>query len=461
MSKNNLKKKLWPENCVWPEPILEGCGEAWDADDVYGVPLDSYGEELLDIKDYFDQLLEDDILNKDYTLNDDYDSDDDSDPEAFIPEKGAEYWEDGFDYEAWQFELEEHMNFLKIGFTSMESDPVCVVRDTIGYEFINENLLRQAFTRRAFAIEYGFSGCSEELEFLGDSVLNSIVTEAIVKQLMDVDLERTDAPFGASRKDYDEGTLTKIRAHYVSKEYLANRASELGLDRLILYGTGEEPTESSREDMMEALIGAVAVDSNWDRSALEDVVDRLLCLQLTYPDEYLKQSYFDLFNAWHQKHFGCIPTYEVHGGKKCYCTIRYTIPENDKGISTCQRIDVEAESRSKAREKAAQRAYYFVLQKGLWIQLKDAHLIPDLENSINQLQELYQKKYVEEAPVYTFESNINDTWYCDATCGGVNGYGKAASKTKAKKKASYMILVRLLKAAGICEKEWEEEIWKD
>ena len=48
-----------------------------------------------------------------------------------------------------------------------------------------------------------------------------------------------------------------------------------------------------------------------------------------------------------------------------------------------------------ARELAAKKAYSFVLDKGLWVNLADAGLTPDLENSINQLQELFQKQYVE------------------------------------------------------------------
>ena len=51
--------------------------------------------------------------------------------------------------------------------------------------------------------------------------------------------------------------------------------------------------------MMEALIGAVAVDSGWDQKALERVADNLLCLQLMYPDRFLKATHYDLFNAWH------------------------------------------------------------------------------------------------------------------------------------------------------------------
>ena len=95
----------------------------------------------------------------------------------------------------WDEELTDHMNLLKIDAESYTKDPAMFVRDTIGYEFINENLLRQAFTRRAFAVEYGLPGCNEELEFLGDTVLNTVVTRDMLRQLAWVDEYRTEAPF--------------------------------------------------------------------------------------------------------------------------------------------------------------------------------------------------------------------------------------------------------------------------
>ena len=155
--------------------------------------------------------------------------------------------------------MSDHLNLLKIDCMSVTENPVEIVRQVIGYEFVNENLLRQAFTRRAFAVEYGLPGCNEELEFLGDTVLNTVVTRDMLRQLAWVDEYRTEAPFTVRLQ---EGGLSKIRTSYVNKEFLAGRAAELGLDKLILYGTGEEPTESSREDAMEALIGAVTVDCN-------------------------------------------------------------------------------------------------------------------------------------------------------------------------------------------------------
>lgn len=470
----NVATKPWPENCLWPEPLWDGNGDFWEAEDADMLSGDEDLEELLDIKEYMDGLVEEGRLLPDYSLDPDYEEEDDEDrddgferdesDDSFIPEKGLDYWDDGFDIEGWEEDLTSHLNLLKLPLPS----PAAEIRDIIGYEFVNENLLRQAFTRRAFGLEYGV-GDSEQLEFFGDSVLNLCVTQEISRQLTDVITINTDGPFRAVR---DEGELSKIREHFVCREYLSERAELLGLDQYILYGSGEEPSESAREDMMEALIGAVAADSGWDWRILEDVVDRLVEVQLMRPDEFLKATHFDLFNSWHQKHFGRMPEYEITrmtgkkpGENRYNCSLRYSVPENDQGVWTAQRIDVEEETRSKAREMAADQAYRFVMNHGLWIRLADAGIEPRLEDAINQLQELYQKKYV-EAPVYEFHDKEtepfleNDEWYCSCTCSGVHGYGRAIGKTKAKKEAAFMVLVMLMKSAGICEDDWEKEMWE-
>ena len=478
LAKGCKGRKAWPADCLWPEPVWDGThgGMQWSAEDVDLMTLDEEAKELLEIRGYMDSLVEEGRLNEDYSLNEDYisdfndisdndEDDEEADPEEeedgqFEPEIGIDYWEEGFDLESWEYDFEDHMNLIKIPASS--HDPVPVIRDVIGYEFINENLLRQAFTRRAFGLEYGI-GDSEELEFLGDSILNTVVTREMFRQFSEVFTIKPQAPF---RSRYTEGEMTKIRSRFVSKEHLAARAAELDLDKYILYGTGETKSDSAAEDMMEALLGAVAVDCGWDWHVLEAVADRLVCIQITAPDEYLKTSFYDLFNAWHQRHFGLMPEYEVYGGERTgkwhpfYCSIRFSVPENDKGVRTWQRIDVDEETRGKAREYAAKKAYYFVMDQGLWINLADAGIVPSLENSINQLQELHQKKYLEDRAEYTFEELPGDRWRCDCTCGGVNGYGRAGSKTGAKKKAAYMVLVCMLSAAGICKKEWKEEMYR-
>ena len=461
-NKTNSKKlhrKPWPMDCPWPEPLRNGEGIRWEADMV-GDSLDEEARDLMEIKEYFDSLVECGRLHADYTLNAVYEGiipdgengqpDEVESEEAFCPELGEEYWdeeEQKFCPDWWEEDLSNHMNRLKIDLVPFEKDPVAAVRDIIGYEFVNENLLRQAFTRRAFAVEYGLPGCNEELEFLGDTVLNTVVTRDMLRQLAWVDEYRTKAPFTVRLQ---EGGLTKIRSAYVNKEFLAGRVAELGLDKLILYGTGEEPTESSREDVLEALLGAAAIDSNWDWDVLGALVDRLVCVQVEKPDYFLKESFYDIFNAWHQRRFGVMPDYEMQGISQFHCALRFRVPDNDKGIREAQRIDVDGcYSRSLAREQAAMQAYEFVRHNGLWVDLKEAGITPELENSINQLQELYQKKYLEQLPVYEFTEEDGDSWYCICRCNGVAGTGYGASKTKAKKEAAYMVLRNLFHAAGM------------
>ena len=458
----NETRKSWPKASLWPEPNWDGMGAFWDTDLAEMLDLDEEGEKLLEIKAYMDDLVECGRLNPDYSLNEDYeDYEEEEDCDEFVPEAGTDYWDDGFDIESWEEDLSDHINLLKIDACDSETDPVSFVRQVTGYTFINENLLRQAFTRRAFGMEYGLGDC-EELEFYGDAVLNTVVSHELCRRFSDPFLYTVENPF---RSRYPAGDLSTMRAKFICRDHLAARAEELGLDRYILYGTGEEASDASREDMMEALIGAVAVDSGWDWSLLADVVDRLIRLQLENPDELIKKSAYEQLNSWHQKHFGSLPEYIVDRnrrvrGKEFYdCTLKFRVPENDKDIWTSQHINVTGEStRTAAREHVAERAVSFLMNNGLWMRLDDAHIIPELENSINQLQELYQKKYVGKA-AYSFKEDSLG-WYCECVVDSIEGWGRAAGKTKAKKKAAFMALVRMYRSAGLSTPELERAMWE-
>ena len=90
-------------------------------------------------------------------------------------------------------------------------------------------------------------------------------------------------------------------------------------------------------------------------------------------------------------------------------------------------------------------ACLFLEHYGLWMNLADSGIDPDKATSINQLQELYQKKYIDE-PEYSFE-DTGDAWKCfckcDTTC--VEGFGKI--KTEAKKNAAYRTICHLFQSS--------------
>ncbi|CAN5306565.1 ribonuclease III [soil metagenome] len=126
-------------------------------------------------------------------------------------------------------------------------------------------LLQLALTHRSYAYENGGVPTNERLEFLGDSVLGMVVTDALFH----------------AHPDLPEGQLAKLRASVVNMRALAEVARDLGPDGLgshLLLGRGEEVTggrdkDSILADAVEALLGAVYVGLG--AGAAAEVVHRL------------------------------------------------------------------------------------------------------------------------------------------------------------------------------------------
>ena len=121
----------------------------------------------------------------------------------------------------------------------------------LGISFHQESLLEQAFVHLSYLNENpSFARLSNErLEFLGDAILNLIVTEKLYEEFPQL----------------SEGELTEIRAALVCRDTLAELASSLKLGDWLLLGRGEEANggrakESNLANAMEALIGALYLD---------------------------------------------------------------------------------------------------------------------------------------------------------------------------------------------------------
>jgi len=130
---------------------------------------------------------------------------------------------------------------------------------------IDRELLQRALTHRSYAYENGGAPHNERLEFLGDSVLGLVVTDALYR----------DHP------DLPEGQLAKLRASVVNMRALAAVARSLGAGGLgahLRLGRGEETTggrdkASILADALEAVLGAVHLDQGPKEAAR--VVHRL------------------------------------------------------------------------------------------------------------------------------------------------------------------------------------------
>jgi len=123
-----------------------------------------------------------------------------------------------------------------------------------GYKFRDEALLRLALTHPSVAHEGGVaSEHNQRLEFLGDAVLQLVLTQKLYEK------------FSGS----DEGALTKSRAKLVNARSLATHARSLDLGAHLILSRGEE-TSGGRErasalaDAFESLLGAIFLDGGYD-----------------------------------------------------------------------------------------------------------------------------------------------------------------------------------------------------
>lgn len=132
------------------------------------------------------------------------------------------------------------------------------LENRIGYHFKDKTLLKQALTHSSFANEQKINKFNdyERLEFLGDAILELVSSEFLFHANLSM----------------KEGELTRLRASIVCESALAYCAREFGLEEYILLGKGEEMTggrnkDSIISDVMEAIIGAIYLDSGMEIAA--------------------------------------------------------------------------------------------------------------------------------------------------------------------------------------------------
>ncbi len=160
----------------------------------------------------------------------------------------------------------------------------------IDYEFKDDKLIELALTHKSLSTIN-----NERLEFLGDAVLNLYVSE----RLFD------------TYENLKEGKLTRFKASIVSRENLQLVATEIGLSNHIKLGKGETLEENSiLGNVLEAIIGAIFLDSNYARTI--EVLDKLFqdnFLELVEEKE-LKDSKSTLQELL-QKKYKSLPRYSL------------------------------------------------------------------------------------------------------------------------------------------------------
>lgn len=184
----------------------------------------------------------------------------------------------------------------------MDANNLEKLQKKINISFKNENLLRQSLVHRSYLNEHPdfHIGHNERLEFLGDAVLQIIVTK-------DLFITFPNVP---------EGDLTNWRASLVNSKMLYEVASDIGIEKNLYLSKGEakDKNKKSRQyilaDAIEAIIGAIYLDQGM--AAAESFVKKNIIIKL---DNILKnKSYLDPkshFQEKAQEEKGITPHYKI------------------------------------------------------------------------------------------------------------------------------------------------------
>ncbi len=175
-----------------------------------------------------------------------------------------------------------------------QDDALTVLVRQLDYAFKDEALLVEALTHRSAA-----SVNNERLEFLGDGILNFIIAARLFEQYPDM----------------QEGDLSRLRASLVNKDSLADIARVLDLGQYIKLGSGELKSGGRRRDSIladavEAVLGAVYIDSGFD--TCRELILRLYADKLkNIPDvQTLKDPKTSLQELLQSRHYP-LPAYTV------------------------------------------------------------------------------------------------------------------------------------------------------
>jgi ribonuclease-3 len=211
----------------------------------------------------------------------------------------------------------------------------------IGVTFENKNLLKQAFVHRSYLNENKdfHVGHNERLEFLGDAVLELVITDYLYNKY----------------PEKHEGELTSLRSALVNANTLHTVGVQLEINDLLLLSRGEaKDTGRARQyilaNTMEAIIGAIYLDQKYESA--RKFINTFICPLLDAVIE--KGSWIDsksLFQEKAQEHAGITPSYK---------SIKEVGPDHDKhftvGVYLKNELIAQGEGNSKqdAEQMAAQ-----------------------------------------------------------------------------------------------------------
>lgn len=200
-------------------------------------------------------------------------------------------------------------------------------------------MLLSAITHRSYLNEHRDATWdhNERLEFLGDAVLELVVTDFLF----------------AKYPDKPEGELTAVRAALVNTNSLSSASETLGINQFLLMSKGEAKDEGRARqyilaNVFEACIGAIYLDQGYD-SARDFIAERLFANTEKIVEKRLWQDAKSRFQELAQERASITPTYE---------TLSQDGPDHDRvfTVGVFLRHEKVADGRGRSKQEAEQQA---------------------------------------------------------------------------------------------------------
>ncbi len=351
----------------------------------------------------------------------------------------------------------------------MKQEDLTFIQNQVGYNFKNPDLLQQAFIRRSYSKEYGGED-NEVLEFIGDKVLDFVIVKLLAEKygclLNDYEYFNSNEEFNEFSCSKTEAELTEIKKRLVQKKTLADRIDALDFADYLIMGNGDvqnnvNQSPSVKEDLFEAIIGAVALDSEWNMDALQDAVQIMLDPD-SYFEENQDENYVELIQEWTLRRYGTVPHYQF---QKTSSPMHLTTLSNVLSPNRCNLEsryicllklgDMNAPfksigaSKNEARKAVCALAYKELERNNLLFSIRDEIPNPNIDDAISQLEILARRGYF-SIPFYEFEQTYdrsgNLLWKSVCYIDEIDKHfcSQSSSKKYAKKQSAYHMLMYVL-----------------
>ena len=175
-----------------------------------------------------------------------------------------------------------------------------VILEKTGFR-LNDYLIEQAFTRSSYSKRFG-GGSNENLEYVGDTILGYYVVKKLYDHCGTIHSDDVNCyyTFRAHERDF-----TALKSILVSNKSLAAVIDEWNVCQYLIVGQCDvdnevDKLEKIKEDLLEAIVGAFAVQTQWNQEILEKIISKILPIEemiLKYENENFRLPQFSADNA--------------------------------------------------------------------------------------------------------------------------------------------------------------------